>query len=46
LIAQALTGQDPDLDLAPFRPDRFPASPPASVSHPSPRPSSDAEEAS
>ncbi|WP_284432200.1 FAD-binding oxidoreductase [Streptomyces sp. TUS-ST3] len=46
LIAQALTGQAPDLDLAPFRPDRFPASPPASVSHPSPRPSSDTEEAS
>lgn len=26
LIAQALTGATPDLDLAPFRPDRFPAS--------------------
>ncbi|GGT91313.1 NAD(P)/FAD-dependent oxidoreductase [Streptomyces coeruleorubidus] len=24
LIAQALTGRTPDLDLAPFRPDRFP----------------------
>ena len=24
LIAQALTGERPDLDLAPFRPDRFP----------------------
>ncbi|MFJ8331875.1 NAD(P)/FAD-dependent oxidoreductase [Streptomyces sp. NPDC094437] len=25
LIAQALTGRPPDLDLTPFRPDRFPA---------------------
>ncbi|MDN3025349.1 FAD-binding oxidoreductase [Streptomyces sp. S.PB5] len=25
LIAQALTGKTPELDLAPFRPDRFPA---------------------
>jgi glycine/D-amino acid oxidase-like deaminating enzyme len=23
LIAQALTGAEPDLDLTPFRPDRF-----------------------
>lgn len=26
LIAQVLAGHAPDLDLAPFRPDRFPAS--------------------
>lgn len=29
LIAQALTGASPDLDLAPFRPDRFADCPPA-----------------
>jgi hypothetical protein len=38
LIAQVLTGHAPDLDLAPFRPDRFPASASAS--------DSDSEEAS
>ncbi|MFF7642686.1 FAD-dependent oxidoreductase [Streptomyces canus] len=32
LIAQVLAGEAPVLDLAPFRPDRFPVSPPASSS--------------
>ncbi|MFJ4205275.1 NAD(P)/FAD-dependent oxidoreductase [Streptomyces sviceus] len=46
LIAQVLTGEAPALDLAPFRPDRFPVPPPASSSSSAPGPSSDSEEAS
>jgi glycine/D-amino acid oxidase-like deaminating enzyme len=44
LIAQVLAGEAPALDLAPFRPDRFPVSPLASSSSPSSSPSSDSEE--
>ncbi|MFS8201323.1 NAD(P)/FAD-dependent oxidoreductase [Streptomyces sp. CWNU-52B] len=41
LIAQVLAGRTPDLDLAPFRPDRFPDPPSGPRSGPSSGPSSD-----
>ncbi len=47
LIAQVLAGEAPALDLGPFRPDRFPVSPPlASSSSSSSSPASDSEGAS